>query len=76
MKKVLLPVALTAENGAKALLIGEFHETIHPACPECDADDLLCDCCGGRGFLTEEIPVTWTTIKKIYTTIVEHYAET
>jgi len=33
MKTVLMPKRLTAENGAKALLIGEFFEFIEIQCP-------------------------------------------
>ena len=42
---VLMPSALTAENGAKALLIGEFHETLEMACPVC----------GGSGDIEEDL---------------------
>lgn len=40
---ILMPRELTAENGAKAILIGEFSETIELRCPECDGDDKECD---------------------------------
>ena len=34
----VMPRELTAENGAKALLIGEFHEVIDVTCSNCDGD--------------------------------------
>lgn len=58
---VLLPRKLTAENGAKALLIGEFSETFHYMDDEGD------EC-------TAEIPVSWTTIKEIHNKVVAHFA--
>jgi hypothetical protein len=56
----VMPRRLTAENGAKGLLIGEFHETI--ICH--DEDGEPCEV---------KIPVEWDTIKQIYAKIVEHY---
>lgn len=73
---VKLPKELTAENGAKALLMGEFKETIKIVCPECyeaptiyGRDD--CDVCDGNGYYYQEVPVGWTTIKEIYKMIVD-----
>ena len=37
-KTVMMPRELTAENGAKALLIGEFEESIILPCPRCDGE--------------------------------------
>lgn len=72
----ILPSRLTAENGAKALLMGEFYETR-------EVDNLAyCDCeecayCiareGEPETIIEKIPVSWDTIKAIYAKIVEHY---
>jgi hypothetical protein len=61
---VLLPRRLTAENGAKALLIGEFFE--EHGCNYYDGDGELVE-------YTEKVPVSWTTIKDIYAKIVSHY---
>jgi len=66
--KILMPKELTAENGAKALLIGEFFEPI-----EIDGSILL-DEEGDPGMLKLEIPVTWATIKEIYAMAVKHFA--
>jgi len=70
---VILPRTLTAENGAKGLLIGEFEETIELACP-CSGEDMDCRLCEGSGTYVQEVPVQWTTIKDIYKLIVEKMA--
>lgn len=74
---VSLPRSLTAENGAKDLLIGEFHEYTKISCPECDDDEDWvdgCQTCHGNGWITRQVPVQWDTIKRIYDKIVEHFA--
>ncbi|EOT3389832.1 ead/Ea22-like family protein, partial [Escherichia coli] len=45
---VMVPKRLTAENGAKGVLSGEFSETTFISCPECFGDDdcETCDCSG------------------------------
>jgi len=53
----VMPRKLTAENGAKALLIGEFAEAFDP------------DNCGNPYV----VPISWDSIKNIYKRIVEHY---
>ena len=76
-KTVVMPSALTAENGAKSLMIGEFNETTEFPCPECcdygPEDD--CPQCDGTGEIMQVVPVTWTTIKEIYAMAVEHLSE-
>ncbi len=64
-KEAVLPRKLTAENGAKALLIGEFTETINIRC-ECDGDDPECDICEGEGEYVQSVPLKWTTLKAIW----------
>lgn len=78
-EKVLMPKELTAENGAKALLIGEFKETIKLECPECEGtgdgeepDDGKCIICDGHRTYGQAVDVSWTTIKTIYAMAVEH----
>ncbi|PUB87025.1 MAG: hypothetical protein DBP02_01925 [gamma proteobacterium symbiont of Ctena orbiculata] len=76
---VAMPKALTAENGAKALLIGEFNEKIISDCPAClnkngDIDD-NCYLCDGTGEFVQEIQVSWTTLKEIYAMAVKHLAK-
>lgn len=82
---VLLPRSLTAENGAKALLIGEFHESIEVQCLTCGGDGRYdtgrpedegkdCPDCDGSGMESVDVPVSWTNIKKIYAMAVEHFA--
>lgn len=43
-KTVIMPKELTAENGAKALLIGEFQEEIELTCSACDYHGPQNDC--------------------------------
>lgn len=70
---VLVPNRLTAENGAKGVLSGEFSETKFINCPECFGDD-ECETCDGSGRIEITVPVTWTTIKAIWAKGVEHFA--
>lgn len=70
---VILPAKLTAENGAKAALMGEFSELACVECPECEGDD--CITCGGEGSVMEHVPVSWTTIKRIHDAVVQHFAD-
>ena len=70
---VMVPMRLTAENGAKGALSGEFSETKFVNCPECFGDD-ECDTCDGSGRIEITVPVTWTTIKEIWAKGVEHFA--
>lgn len=68
---VQLPTSLTAENGAKELLIGEFYEELKVDCPHCYGDG--CDECIDVGYEMVKVAVEWTTIKEIYKKIVAHY---
>ena len=70
---VLMPCELTAENGAKALLAGEFRELIEVPNPDYDPEDHDDD--GEPEFVTQAVPVSWTTIKAIYAMAVKHFAE-
>ncbi|HBV2688224.1 TPA: hypothetical protein P3M31_004110 [Klebsiella pneumoniae] len=72
---VMVPMRLTAENGAKGELSGEFSETKFVNCPECFGDD-ECETCDGSGKIEITVPVTWTTIKAIWVKGVEHFAVT
>ena len=58
---VLVPTRLTAENGAKAALIGEFFE-----------DYGIQDERGDERWA--KVAVTWDTIKQIHKKMVEHFA--
>ena len=72
---VLMPRRLTAENGAKALLSGEFFieipEPFYCTCGEegCEACELTEDQLLEP---TQQVVVPWTTIKEIYAKAVEH----
>ncbi|ENY9476160.1 hypothetical protein ACF5H2_003986 [Klebsiella pneumoniae] len=72
---MMVPLRLTAENGAKEALSGEFSETRFVNCPECFGDD-ECETCDGSGRIEITVPVTWTTIKAIWVKGVEHFAAT
>lgn len=72
----VMPRSLTAENGAKALLMGEFFEEIEVRNPlYCGCGD--CDMCNDfpdeYEFVTQKVPVSWDTIKSIYAKIVSYY---
>jgi hypothetical protein len=73
---VRLPRRLSAENGAKALLLGEFAEREWVDCPECAEKGASPDCesCKGKGSVPLDVPISWTTIEAIYNKIVEHFA--
>ncbi|MCG4430779.1 hypothetical protein LMJ97_00280 [Escherichia coli] len=70
---VVVPKRLTAENGAKGALSGEFSETTFISCPECFGDD-DCDTCDGSGRIEIKVPVTWTTIKSIWDKGIAYFA--
>lgn len=72
---VLVPMRLTAENGAKGALSGEFSETKFVNCPECFGDN-ECETCDGSGKIEITVTITWTTIKAIWVKGVEHFAVT
>ncbi len=69
----IMPMKLTADNGAKGALSGEFSETKFINCPECFGDD-ECETCDGSGRIEITVPVTWTTIKAVWAKGVEHFA--
>jgi len=61
---LVMPRRLTAENGAKAAMIGEFFVYHNTTCPDCLGDG--CEDCNGIGGFSQQIPIPWTTIKEIY----------
>jgi hypothetical protein len=71
---VPMPRELTAENGAKAALIGEIFEYVRYECPNCSGGILDCFVCDGEGGITDKITVSWTNIKAIYKEAVRHFA--
>ena len=74
--RVVMPRELTAENGAKALLMGEFSQKIPVFCPDCidpvDKEDCLT--CDGEGELYQHVNISWVNIKAIYDMAVKHLA--
>ena len=73
---IMMPSRLTAENGAKYLLNGGFDEKCTIQCSDCfnlDEPNDSCEYCHGTGHITYNVPISWTTIKEIYKTIVTHF---
>lgn len=80
--KILMPTALTAENGAKAALNGEYYEELWIDCPEwqdgsgecekCEKCEKCEECDGGEH---AKVVVKWATIKQIYRDCVELFRE-
>ncbi|GAL58481.1 hypothetical protein EV102420_11_00510 [Pseudescherichia vulneris NBRC 102420] len=65
----IMPLKLTAANGAKAALSGEFHVNHHIVCEECAGEG--CESCNEEGGWEGEIPIGWDTIKRIHEAAVE-----
>lgn len=76
----VLPLRLTAENGAKGLMIGEFFVSTRETCMTCegsgDHPELTRDCegCDGEGWNVGKAEVDWTTIKAIWHRAAQHFA--
>ncbi|WP_455887087.1 hypothetical protein [Pseudomonas rustica] len=73
----VMPRRLTAENGAKALLLGEFQLNIARECPECrDLEQPVesCDVCDGAGEFAQSHTIPWDQIKFIYSMAVKGLA--
>jgi len=66
-----VPRELTAENGAKAALLGEFSTASTQHCPECDGDG--CEDCSGQGYFQYEVLIDWTNIKAIFRAAIKHF---
>lgn len=73
----LMPKRLTAENGAKALLLGEFKLEVTQECPECrELDEPVegCEICDGEGEYAQRHTIPWDQIKFIYSEAVKGLA--
>jgi len=73
----LMPRRLTAENGAKALLLGEFKLEVTRECPEClelDEPAEGCEICDGGGEYAQRHTIPWDKIKFIYSEAVKGLA--
>lgn len=73
----LMPRRLTAENGAKALLLGEFKLEVTRECPEClELDEPAdgCEICDGEGEYAQRHTIPWDMIKSIYSEAVKGLA--
>ncbi len=69
---MMVPMRLTAENGAKAALLGEFNLEYTLTCHECFGEG--CDDCSGDGTWTSTMPIDWTTIKEIWDKAINNFA--
>lgn len=65
----IMPLKLTAENGAKGALSGEFHISRTVTCHECGGEG--CEDCNDQGSWEEKILIGWDTIKQIYQSAVD-----
>lgn len=73
----LMPRRLTAENGAKALLLGEFKLEVTRECPECrelEEPAEGCEICDGEGEYGQSHIIPWEKIKFIYSEAVKGLA--
>lgn len=73
----IMPIRLTAENGAKALLLGEFTLKVTMECQECvDMEEPSegCEICDGEGEYGQKHMIPWDQIKFIYSKAVEGLA--
>lgn len=70
-KTVMMPRELTAKNGAKAALMGEFIILFPMKC-HCNREQDDCEVCGGSGEYMQPVNVPWVTIKEIYAAAVKH----
>lgn len=65
----IMPLKLTADNGAKGALCGEFHVHYRIVCQSCVGEG--CEDCNHTGGWDAEIPVSWDAIKRIHEAAVE-----
>ncbi len=72
---IWMPKELTAENGAKGLLSGEYFVNVEVPCFECLDTGLDEDCadCDGTALISRKVTISWTTIKEMYADIVKNY---
>lgn len=73
----IMPRRLTAENGAKALLFGEFKLVATHECPECrELEEPIegCEICDGEGEYAQQYTIPWDQIKFIYSKAVSGLA--
>ena len=75
LEQCVMPRALTAENGAKGLLMGEFFEDMEITNPDfcgCGACDFCREFDDVPETIIQRVPISWMTIKDIYAMAVKH----
>jgi len=72
---VYVPCELTAENGAKAAMTGEFKIDVPMVCSACNFHEAQVDCevCGGEVNYMQSVTIPWDSIKNIYRAAVKHF---
>lgn len=73
----IMPRQLTADNGAKALLLGEFKLLVTKECPECcELEEPVegCSICDGEGEYGQKHTIPWDQLKYIYSKAVSGLA--
>lgn len=73
----IMPRRLTAENGAKTLLLGKFKLEVTHECPEChelEEPAEGCEICDGEGEYGQRYVIPWDKIKFIYSEAVKGLA--
>ena len=70
---IWMPRALTAENGAKAVMLGEFFVKTSEPCEFCDGYS-TCNVCEDTGRAWVRVSISWSTIKAIYAKAVELFS--
>lgn len=77
-KSVIMPHEITAENGSKDLMRGEFFENVeiknqeYCGCGNCDYCNDFPDT---PEYITMKVFVSWDTIKQIYRKLVKFHAK-
>jgi len=72
---IKMPESLTAENGCKGLLSGEFETSHLEECPHVGDVEECDDCNEEICSVKVKTTIPWNTIKDIYASTVKHFKE-
>ena len=74
-----MPARLTAENGAKEALTGEFMDVSEHDCGSCGGSGTsqgrACETCHGAGSYVINLYASWTKIQSMYDVVVQKVKE-